>query len=83
MGMKNSFNRGRATVGILGALVGAGNGDVLKNSSTSLNKQYGQYAKEVRLPATRRDIERQLDQATRNKNKPTTSINTKGLKGKK
>ena len=67
MSFKQRFDRARAVVGIVGALAGAGGDPVLKNTTPGLTDQYGKYAKEVRLPATRREIERELDRAARDK----------------
>lgn len=64
---KDRFDRARAAVGIIGALAGAGGDPTVQGAPAGLAKQYGDYGKEVRLPATRRDIERTLAAATRAK----------------
>ncbi|KJF19401.1 hypothetical protein [Rhodococcus sp. AD45] len=79
MSMKDRFTRAQAVAGIIGALAGSGGDPTVKGSATGLVKQYSSYAKEVRLPATRREIERTLDNATRSKsqNSKNTHLLTK------
>lgn len=65
MGFMDKAKRVTAAIGIASAV----HGTVLpKTTDTSLAKQYGDYSKQVRLPATRREISKQIQQATRNKN---------------
>lgn len=64
MRIMDKAKRVGAAIGIASTI----HGTVLpKTIDTNLSKQYGDYSKEVRLPATRREVERQLRQATRNK----------------
>ncbi|MFE5410191.1 hypothetical protein [Microbacterium sp. NPDC056569] len=65
--MKDAFRRGSAVAGIVGALAGSTNGAVLHSTAPELTKQYGKYARHVRLPETGRAIGRELDRATRDK----------------
>ena len=67
MGFKERFDRAKAVAGIVGALSGVGGDPVVKNSTPELADQHAKYVKEVRLPATRREIQRTLDAATRSK----------------
>ncbi len=86
MSFKDRFNRVMAVTGIIGALAGSGGDPVVKGSTTGLSKQYGDYSKQVRLPATRREIERTLDAATREKalnQKNSSLLSKKDLKSLK
>ncbi|WP_448235990.1 hypothetical protein [Microbacterium paulum] len=81
--MRDTFRRGGAVAGIIGALAGSANGAALHNTTTDLAKQYGNYARHVRLPETGRDIARELDRATRDKSsrdRSTALITKKNIK---
>lgn len=67
MGIKDTFTRAKATVGIVTTLAGVGGDPAVANSSTNLAKQQADYVKEVRLRQTRRDTHRIIREATRTK----------------
>ena len=61
------FTRAMAVVGIITTMAGVPGEPSLKGTTRDLAKQYGSYAKEVRSPQTRRDIQRTISAATRDK----------------
>ena len=74
---------------LMTTLAGAGSPPPIVKGDADLVKQYGQYAKEVRLPETRRDNKRRADSAIRARNAELsgtqliTGKNLKELKNKK
>jgi hypothetical protein len=78
--------RASAAAGIGIALLSSGTPALIKGN-TDLSKQYTDYSKDVRLPETRRDINRALRTGARVNNAyrlaGTQQINTKDLKNLK
>ena len=56
-----------AVAGIISTIAGVPGTPSLKGTTRDLAKQYSSYASEVRAPETKRDIQRTISAATRNK----------------
>lgn len=63
-------------------LHGTSNADIVKGTTPALAKQYADYSKKVRLPETRRDISKVIDEASRAKGYRVrgNGLTTKNLK---
>jgi hypothetical protein len=77
------LDRVKAVGGIILALQGIPANPSLDGTTRDLAKHYGRYAKEVRAPETRRDIERTIAAATRHKaasQKNSSMVTKKNIK---
>jgi phage terminase Nu1 subunit (DNA packaging protein) len=77
------FKRAMAITSLITTIAGVPANPSLTGTSRDLAKQYGSYAKEVRAPQTRRDIERTIAAATHEKataQKSTTALTKKNIK---
>ena len=86
MGIKDTFKQGMAVAGMIATIGGAVGDPVLKGATTGLVKQYSSYVKKVRIPDTKEQIDRTIQDATRAKlaaHKNTTQLTKKDLKGLK
>jgi len=73
----------KAIAGIIATIAGTAINPSLAGTTRDLAKQYSSYAKEVRAPETRRDIQRTITAATRNKasaQKSSSAVTKKNIK---
>lgn len=79
MGAKDRLKHGLLAVKIATTL-GAAPSPLVKDMSPDLVKQQAKYSAQVRLPETRRDVERELRRATQRSGQPTSSLDKGSVK---